>query len=218
MRAGAGAGAGADKGKGERYDSSVHHFSSVHVSPQVMDEADRMLDMNFEVELKKILEYLPVSNEKPDDDEAMDPTRLLANMQTKMKYRQTVLFSATMPPSVERIARLYLRKPAQIMIGSVGKSADLVEQQIIMCSEKQKRSHLMTFLQSNPEPPIIIFANQKKGCDVLAKSLEKMGYKAVSLHGGKAQDVREVALAQLKSGAKDILVATDVAGRGIDIK
>lgn len=85
-------------------------------------------------------------------------------------------------------------------------------------TEKQKRSKLMEFLQSNPDPPIIIFANSKKGCDVLAKSLEKMGYNAVTLHGGKSQDMREAALAQLKAGSKDILVATDVAGRGIDIK
>lgn len=184
----------------------------------VMDEADRMLGMNFEPELVKILDYLPVTNAKPEGDEAEDPTYLLANMQTKMKYRQTVLFSATMPPEVERIAKLYLRRPCHVMIGNAGKSADLVKQEVHMCTEKQKRQLLTNFLQSNPDPPVIIFVNQKKGCDVLAKGLEKMGYNAVTLHGSKSQDQREASLASIKDGSKDILVATDVAGRGIDIK
>jgi len=184
----------------------------------VMDEADRMLDMNFEVELQKILEYLPVSNEKPDDETAETPEALLANAMTKMKYRQTVLFSATMPPAVERIAKLYLRRPAHVRIGTAGKSADTVEQRVFLVTEKEKRRKLTEFLATKPAPPIIIFVNQKKGCDVLAKSLEKMGYSAATLHGGKQQDQREFALASLKNGSKDILVATDVAGRGIDVK
>lgn len=184
----------------------------------VMDEADRMLDLNFEADLKAILEYLPVTNTKPDDDSAETPEALLANMKTGMKFRQTVLFSATMPPAVHRIANLYLRRPATVMIGSVGNAADSVEQRVYLCTDQQKRTKLMEFLKSNPDPPIIIFANSKKGCDALAKSLEKMGYKAITLHGSKSQDQREASLAALKSGAKDILVATDVAGRGIDIK
>lgn len=184
----------------------------------VMDEADRMLDMNFELDLQKILQFLPVSNEKPDDETAETPEALLANAMTKMKYRQTVLFSATMPPAVERIAKLYLRRPAHVRIGSTGKSADSVEQRVFLITEKQKRSKLMEFLATKPAPPIIIFVNQKKGCDVLARGLEKMGYSAATLHGGKAQDQREFALESLKNGSKDILVATDVAGRGIDVK
>lgn len=135
-----------------------------------------------------------------------------------MKYRQTVLFSATMPPAVKRIAQLYLRRPAHVSIGSAGKSADTVTQIVHLVSENKKRQLLMDFLAATPEPPIIIFVNQKKGCDVLVKSLERMGYKAIALHGGKAQDQRELSISQLKSGAKDILVATDVAGRGLDIK
>jgi ATP-dependent RNA helicase DDX23/PRP28 len=184
----------------------------------VMDEADRMLDLNFETDLKAILEYLPVTNTKPDDETAESPEALLANMKTGMKFRQTVLFSATMPAAVQRIANLYLRRPALVTIGTAGHAADSVEQRVYLCTDQQKRNKLMDFLKTNPDPPIIIFANSKKGCDALAKSLEKMGYKAVTLHGSKSQEQREASLAALKSGAKDILVATDVAGRGIDIK
>ena len=87
-----------------------------------------------------------------------------------------------------------------------------------MCTERQKRQHLASFLETTPDPPLIVFVNGKKGCELLAKSLEKMGYKTAALHGSKSQDQREAALSGLKAGTKEILVATDVAGRGIDIK
>jgi len=185
----------------------------------VLDEADRMIDMGFEPDVQKVLEYLPVSNLKPDTDEAEDETVLNANlMDVKKKFRQTVMFTATMPPAVERLARSYLRRPAIVYIGSVGKPTERTEQIIKMTDEKGKRKLLVQILESGIEPPILIFVNQKKGCDVLAKSLEKMGYGACTLHGGKGQEQREYALSSLKQGTKDILVATDVAGRGIDIK
>ena len=84
--------------------------------------------------------------------------------------------------------------------------------------EGDKRKRLIDILNGGIQPPIIIFVNQKKGADVLAKGLEKMGFNAATLHGGKGQEQRDIALSGLKAGAKDILVATDVAGRGIDIK
>ena len=87
-----------------------------------------------------------------------------------------------------------------------------------MCSENEKRNKLVEILERGFEPPIIIFVNQKKGTEILAKSLDRMGYSSVSLHGGKGQDQRDFALSSLKQGNKEILVATDVAGRGIDIK
>ena len=80
-----------------------------------------MIDMGFEPEVKKILEYLPVSNMKPDNDDAEDPNKMLANMESSQhKFRQTVMFTATMPTAVERMARSYLRRPAVVYIGSVG--------------------------------------------------------------------------------------------------
>ncbi|CAL8079670.1 unnamed protein product [Calicophoron daubneyi] len=184
----------------------------------VLDEADKMIDMGFEPEVNNILSYLPVTNEKPDTEDAEDHSKLLSNFSTKHKYRQTVMFTATMPPSVERLARSYLRRPAIVYIGSAGKPTERVEQIVYMVSEQEKRKKLLQILDAGIDPPVIIFVNQKKGADVLAKGLEKLGHSAVVLHGGKSQEQREYALASLKSGQKEILVATDVAGRGIDIK
>jgi len=184
----------------------------------VMDEADRMIDMGFEPDVQKILDHMPVTNEKPDTELAEDLTALSENFKTKNKYRQTVMFTATMPPAVERLARTYLRRPAIVHIGSIGRPTERVEQVVYMCKENDKRNKLIDILNSGIDPPIIIFVNQKKGADVLAKGLEKMGYNATTLHGGKGQEQREFALSGLKEGDKDILVATDVAGRGIDVK
>lgn len=185
----------------------------------VLDEADRMIDMGFEPEVQKILEYLPVSNIKPDSEDAEDPDKMLLNFESsKHKFRQTVMFTATMPPDVERLARSYLRKPATIYIGSAGKPTERVEQIVHMVTEQEKRKKLLALLSRRLDPPIIIFVNQKKGADVLARSLEKMGYRSTVLHGGKNQEQRVYSLGSLKRGEKDILVATDVAGRGIDIR
>ncbi|XP_005191965.1 probable ATP-dependent RNA helicase DDX23 [Musca domestica] len=184
----------------------------------VLDEADRMIDMGFEPDVQKILEYMPVTNLKPDTEEAEDACKLMENFYSKKKYRQTVMFTATMPPAVERLARSYLRRPATVYIGSVGKPTERTEQIVYMMGENDKRKKLIEILKRGVDPPVIIFVNQKKGADVLAKGLEKLGYNACTLHGGKGQEQREYALASLKGGSKDILVATDVAGRGIDIK
>ncbi|KAJ8897271.1 hypothetical protein PR048_002617 [Dryococelus australis] len=184
----------------------------------VLDEADRMIDMGFEPDVQKILDYMPVTNLKPDTEDAEDETKLLMNYNSKKKYRQTVMFTATMPPAVERLARTYLRRPAVVYIGSAGKPTERVEQIVYILSEGDKRRKLLEILGRGVTPPVIIFVNQKKGADVLAKGLEKLGYNACTLHGGKGQEQREYALASLKGGSKDILVATNVAGRGIDIK
>lgn len=184
----------------------------------VLDEADRMIDMGFEADVQKILDYMPVTNLKPDNDDAEDEVKLLANLAAGNRYRQTVMFTATMPPAIERMARSYLRRPATVYIGSVGRPTERTEQSVYMVSENEKRKKLIEILNAGVEPPVIIFVNQKKGADVLAKSLDKFGFNACTLHGGKGQEQREYALASLKNGSKDILVATDVAGRGIDIQ
>ena len=188
----------------------------------VMDEADRMVDMGFEADVSFILDHLPSSNEKPDSIEAETPDSICIDKgdpnEAKPRYRQTVMFSATMPSAVERLARNYLRRPCVVTIGTAGQAVDTIEQRVEFQSETNKRQRLIGILQSGFEPPVIVFVNQKKSADILSRSLEKLGYKATTLHGGKSQDQREQSLHQLKTGIKEILVATDVAGRGLDIK
>ncbi|MCP9258372.1 putative ATP-dependent RNA helicase DDX23 [Dirofilaria immitis] len=185
----------------------------------ILDEADRMLDMGFEPEVQKVLEYIPVTNLKPDTEDAEKEESIMENFYSKKKYRQTVMFTATMSPAIERLARAYLRRPAVVYIGSVGRPTERVEQIVYMIGEESKRKKLVELISSDAfEPPIIIFVNQKRGADMLAKGLTKLGFQPCVLHGGKGQDAREYSLAALKDGSKDILVATDVAGRGIDIK
>ena len=105
-------------------------------------KADKMINMGFEADVQSILKYLPVSNQKPDSEEAEDEKVLKANFHTKDKFRQTVMFTATMPPAVERLARSYLRRPATVYIGSIGKPIDRVEQIVYMLSENDKKSVL----------------------------------------------------------------------------
>lgn len=172
----------------------------------VLDEADRMIDMNFEEDLKYILDTVPRRNE------AMKTTKYPMHM---------TMFSATMPIAVERLAKTYLMKPATIQIGQTGTVADQIEQRIQMVREEEKTNCITDILINGEErfnPPVIIFVNQKKTVDYLTRRLESFGLRVVSLHGGKGQDQREAAISSLRSGQKDYLVATDVAGRGIDIK
>lgn len=112
---------------------------------------------------------ISVTNLKPDTDEAEDTEFLVANFKSKNKFRQTVMFTATMPPAVERLARSYLRRPAYVYIGSIGRPVERVEQVVHLIKEGEKRKRLVEILNQGIEPPIIIFVNQKKGADVLAK-------------------------------------------------
>ncbi|KAI8604459.1 P-loop containing nucleoside triphosphate hydrolase protein [Dissophora ornata] len=187
----------------------------------VMDEADRMIDMGFEADVNFILDALPVSNLKPDTDEAEDAAKMTMTIgqDSNKKYRQTTMFSATMPPAVERLAKRYLRRPAVVTIGTAGQAVETVEQRVEMITdENKKKSRMMDLVKGQFAPPIIVFVNQKKSCDMLAKMINSSGLRATTLHGGKSQEQRELALSQLKSGKSDVLVATDVAGRGIDVQ
>ncbi|PVU87389.1 hypothetical protein BB561_006363 [Smittium simulii] len=185
----------------------------------VMDEADRMVDMGFEDDVNYILDAFPSTHIKPDTQEAEDSAKMLElHAGTALRYRQTTMFSATMPPAVERLARKYLRRPAIVTIGTAGQAVDTVVQRVeFISSIEKKRLRLMEIIYSDYKPPIIIFVNLKKSADFLFKSISK-DHECVVLHGGKSQDQREAALSKLKSGEADILIATDVAGRGIDVK
>lgn len=186
----------------------------------IMDEADRMIDMGFEEPVNKILSALPVSNEKPDTDAAEDAKAMSTFLSSRDKYRQTMMYTATMPPAVERIARNYLRRPAIVTIGNVGEAVDTVEQRVEFISGEDKRKkRLQEILQSRQfTPPIIVFVNVKRSCDALARDIQRMGFSSVTLHGSKTQEQREAALQGLKDGKYEVLVATDLAGRGIDVQ
>ncbi|CAI7633966.1 unnamed protein product [Penicillium viridicatum] len=180
----------------------------------IMDEADRMIDLGFEEPVNKILDALPVTNEKPDTEEAENSAAM-----SQHQYRQTMMYTATMPAAVERIARKYLRRPAIITIGGVGEAVDTVEQRVEMISGEDKRKKRLGEILSSGEfrAPIIVFVNIKRNCDAIARDIKSMGFSSVTLHGSKTQDQREAALASVRNGSTDVLVATDLAGRGIDV-
>ncbi|THH14348.1 hypothetical protein EW146_g5978 [Bondarzewia mesenterica] len=185
----------------------------------VMDEADRMVHLGFEVDLTFILDKLPSeAMEGEDKGEAMDVDG--ETMVKRGRTRVTTLFSATMPPAVERLARKYLKRPAIITIGEAGRAVDTVEQQVeFVIGEEKKKQRLLEILNSGQyQSPIIVFVNQKKTADMVARDLSRAGWSASTLHSGKNQEQREAALQALRNGEADILVATDLAGRGIDVQ
>ncbi|KAJ6596806.1 P-loop containing nucleoside triphosphate hydrolase protein [Mycena vulgaris] len=185
----------------------------------VMDEADRMVHLGFEVDLTFILDALPVETMQGEDaGEQMDVDG--ETMIKRGRTRVTTLFSATMPAAVERLARKYLRKPAVITIGEAGRAVDTVEQRVEFVSgDEKKKQKLLEILNSGAyAAPIIVFVNQKKTADMVAKDLARANWSAATLHSGKNQEQREASLQSLRNGDCDVLVATDLAGRGIDVQ
>jgi ATP-dependent RNA helicase DDX23/PRP28 len=185
----------------------------------IMDEADRMIDLGFEEPVNKILDALPVTNEKPDSEEAEDSRVMSQHIGGKDRYRQTMMYTATMPSAIERIARKYLRRPAIVTIGNVGQAVDTVEQRVeLIAGEDKRKKRLADILMSGEfQPPIIVFVNIKRNCDAVARDIKQMGFSSVTLHGSKTQEQREAALASVRNNSIDVLVATDLAGRGIDV-
>ena len=186
----------------------------------IMDEADRMIDLGFEEPVNKILDALPVQNMKPDSDEAENAMVMSQPLGGKDRYRQTMMYTATMPSAVERIARKYLRRPAIVTIGNVGEAVETVEQRVEFVAGEDKRKKRMLDILSSREfaPPIIIFVNIKRNCDAVARDIKHAGFTSVTLHGSKTQEQREAALLSVRNGSTDVLVATDLAGRGIDVQ
>jgi ATP-dependent RNA helicase DDX23/PRP28 len=131
-----------------------------------------------------VLDAMPSSNLKPENEDA--------ELDEKKIYRTTYMFSATMPPAVERLARKYLRNPVVVTIGTAGKATDLITQHVIMVKETEKLDRLCRVLNEMGDKTAIIFVNTKKNADSLSRQLDKAGYRVTTLHGGKTQEQREV--------------------------
>jgi ATP-dependent RNA helicase DeaD len=158
----------------------------------VLDEADRMLDMGFVDDIKYILSYM-------------------------REDRHTCLFSATMPSEVLRLAQEYMVDPKEIRLNEKELSLDTIDQSYLVVHENEKFKHLCNFIRNKNEKQTIVFAATKQRTHRLASELKQEGFKAITMHGDLSQGQRDSAMYKFRKGFEDILVATDIAARGIDV-
>jgi ATP-dependent RNA helicase RhlE len=168
------------------------HIDLSQVEILVLDEADRMLDMGFLPDLRRVIAKLPAS-------------------------RQTLLFSATMPDEIERLANAILRDPVRVRIAPAKVTADLISQSVYLVPKDEKPQLLQQYLRNEAITRAIVFTRTKHGADRVTRRLNRVGIQAEAMHGDKSQAARQRTLANFKSNRTPVLVATDVAARGIDV-
>jgi ATP-dependent RNA helicase RhlE len=163
-----------------------------HLKFFVLDEADRMLDMGFVHDVKRVITKLPDN-------------------------RQSLFFSATMPPEIQKLASVILNNPAKVEVTPVSSTAETITQSVYFVSKQDKRVLLQHLLEDKGIKTALVFTRTKHGADKVVKDLNKAGITAEAIHGNKSQNARQRALSNFKSRQTRVLVATDIAARGIDI-
>ena len=158
----------------------------------ILDEADRMLDMGMINDVKKIIAKLP-------------------------KVRQNMLFSATMPKEVSNLVDSILKNPVNVEVAPVSSTVDRISQEVYFVSKKNKKSLLIDILKDESITSVLVFSRTKRGANVITKELISAGIEAQAIHGDKSQNQRQLALSNFKEGKIRVLVATDIAARGIDV-
>jgi ATP-dependent RNA helicase RhlE len=169
------------------------YISLNHIKILVLDEADRMLDMGFAHDMKKILKLVPVT-------------------------RQTLLFSATMPPEITKLVNSILKKPVKVEVTPVSSTVDTIKQSIYFVEKKDKKLLLIDLLKNKSIDSALVFTRTKHGADKVVRDLAKAHISAQAIHGNKSQGARQLALNNFKLKRTRVLVATDIAARGIDVQ
>jgi len=169
------------------------HISLRHIKMFVLDEADRMLDMGFSHDVKKVIAQLPAT-------------------------RQTLLFSATMPPEITKLVDAILTDPVKVKVTPISSTVDTIVQTVYMVDRKDKRSLLIQLLKDKSIDSALVFTRTKHEADKIARDLANAKISAQAIHGNKSQMARQLALQNFKSKQTRVLVATDIAARGIDVQ
>jgi ATP-dependent RNA helicase RhlE len=168
------------------------HLSLQDIKFFVLDEADRMLDMGFIHDVRRIISKLP-------------------------SQRQTLFFSATMPPEIQKLSAMLLRQPVKVEVTPTATTVEIIQQSLYYVEKNNKRSLLIHLLKDESIKTALVFARTKHGADRIARDLAKAGIRSEAIHGNKSQNARQAALQNFKTGRTRVLVATDIAARGIDI-